>query len=278
MVVAANCHHRDIQGTLGYSRCSYPTPCNRGLVPRARRRAEVAGRAGPYRAAGERRIDHRAQGELAQAWIGVLGGLVKVSVGNAEGKVASLTGVPAGGWIGEGSLLKREVRKYDIVALRDSVVARLPAATFDWLLDTSIPFNRYLLHQLNERVAQFIGKAEYDRLLDPDARGALPAELFNPLLYPAWACGWPSPRKRSAIWRACRASAPTRPCASWKRRAAERGIWCGAGVGPGWPAVRTARRSRARRRREATAPAGGGRLKRLRGWLRARPAPRCAGR
>lgn len=125
------------------------------------------------------------KGELAQAWIGVLAGLVKVSVGNAEGKVASLTGVPAGGWIGEGSLLKREVRKYDIVALRESVVARLPAATFDWLLDTSIPFNRYLLHQLNERVAQFIGKAEYDRLLDPDARVArCLAELFNPLLYP----------------------------------------------------------------------------------------------
>jgi len=125
------------------------------------------------------------KGELAQAWIGVLAGLVKVSVGNAEGKVASLTGVPAGGWIGEGSLLKREVRKYDIVALRDSVVARLSAPTFDWLLDNSIPFNRYLLHQLNERVAQFIGKAEYDRLLDPDARVArCLAELFNPLLYP----------------------------------------------------------------------------------------------
>ncbi|MBC9905087.1 MULTISPECIES: Crp/Fnr family transcriptional regulator [Achromobacter] len=125
------------------------------------------------------------KGELAQAWIGVLAGLVKVSVGNAEGKVASLTGVPAGGWIGEGSLLKREIRKYDIVALRDSVVARLPATTFDWLLDSSIPFNRYLLHQLNERVAQFIGKAEYDRLLDPDARVArCLAELFNPLLYP----------------------------------------------------------------------------------------------
>lgn len=125
------------------------------------------------------------KGELAQAWIGVLSGLVKVSVGNAEGKVASLTGVPAGGWIGEGSLLKREVRKYDVVALRDSVVAHLPASTFEWLLDSSIPFNRYLLHQLNERVAQFIGKAEYDRLLDPDARVArCLAELFNPLLYP----------------------------------------------------------------------------------------------
>ena len=159
------------------------------------------------------------KGELAQAWIGVLGGLVKVSVGNAEGKVASLTGVPAGGWIGEGSLLKREVRKYDIVALRDSVVARLPAATFDWLLDTSIPFNRYLLHQLNERVAQFIGKAEYDRLLDPDARVARAwPSCSTRCCIRAWACGWPSPRKRSAIWRACRASAPTRPCASWKRR------------------------------------------------------------
>jgi len=125
------------------------------------------------------------KGEPAQAWIGVLVGLVKVSVGNADGKLASLTGVPAGGWIGEGSLLKREVRKYDIVALRDSVVARLPAAAFESLLDTSIAFNRYLLHQLNERVAQFIGKVENDRLLDPDARVArCLAELFNPLLYP----------------------------------------------------------------------------------------------
>ena len=125
------------------------------------------------------------KGEVAQAWIGVLAGLIKVSVGNADGKLASLTGVPAGGWIGEGSLLKREARKYDVVALRDSVIARLSAATFESLLDTSIPFNRYLLHQLNERVAQFIGKAENDRLLDTDARVArCLAELFNPLLYP----------------------------------------------------------------------------------------------
>ena len=51
------------------------------------------------------------KGEFAQVWIGVLAGLVKVSVGNADGKVASLTGVPAGGWIGEGWLLQREIRK-----------------------------------------------------------------------------------------------------------------------------------------------------------------------
>jgi CRP-like cAMP-binding protein len=115
----------------------------------------------------------------------VLDGLIKVSVGNADGKLASLTGVPAGGWIGEGSLLKHEARKYDIIALRRSTIARLRGDTFYWLLDASIPFNRYLLHQLNERVAQFIGKAEYDRLLAPDARVArCLAELFNPLLYP----------------------------------------------------------------------------------------------
>ncbi len=125
------------------------------------------------------------KGELAQAWIGVASGLIKVSVGTADGKMASLTGVPAGGWIGEGSLLKKEIRKYDVVALRDSTIIRMPEKTFNWLLDTSIAFNRYLIHQLNERVAQFIGKAEYDRLLAPDARVArCLAELFNPLLYP----------------------------------------------------------------------------------------------
>src|SRR5699024_8408994 len=101
------------------------------------------------------------KGEPAHAWLGIKSGLVKVSVGTADGKMASLTGVPAGGWIGEGSLLKRETRKYDVVALRPSAVIRLPEASFNWLLDTSIPFNRFLLDQLNERVAQFIGKAEY---------------------------------------------------------------------------------------------------------------------
>lgn len=128
-------------------------------------------------------IEHT--GVVANAWIGIMDGLVKVSVGNADGKLASLTGVPAGGWIGEGSLLKHEARKYDVIASRDSTIAKLRGETFYWLLDNSIAFNRYLLHQLNERVAQFIGKAEYDRLLAPDARVArCLAELFNPLLYP----------------------------------------------------------------------------------------------
>ena len=125
------------------------------------------------------------KGETAEHWIGVMDGLIRISVGNADGKVASLTGIPVGGWLGEGSILKKECRKYDVVALRDSYVARLPARTFEWLLDNSIPFNRYLLDMLNERVGQFIGRAEHDRLLNADARVArCLAELFNPLLYP----------------------------------------------------------------------------------------------
>ena len=52
-------------------------------------------------------------------------------------------------------------------------------------MDTSIAFNRFLLTQLNERLGQFIGMVEYERLLEPDARVArCLAELFNPYLYP----------------------------------------------------------------------------------------------
>ena len=69
------------------------------------------------------------------------------------GKLTTFTGLPAGAWFGEGSLLKDEPRKYDVVALRDSRVALMPRATFDWLLDSSIAFNRFLLLQLNERLS-----------------------------------------------------------------------------------------------------------------------------
>ena len=51
-----------------------------------------------------------------------------------------------------------------------------------WLLDTSLPFNRFLLTQLNERLGQFIGMVEFDRLLEVDARVArCLAAMFNPL-------------------------------------------------------------------------------------------------
>lgn len=125
------------------------------------------------------------KGEPVDAWLGVIEGLVKISSVSPEGKPVTFTGVPAGGWFGEGSLLKDEPRRYDAVALRDSLIAYLPRATFQWLLDGSIAFNRFLLLQLNERLGQFIATVEHERLLGPDARVArCIAQLFNPLLYP----------------------------------------------------------------------------------------------
>jgi len=125
------------------------------------------------------------KGESVDHWIGVVDGLVKMANVSADGKPTSFTGIPSGGWFGEGSLLKDEPRRYDIVALRDSAIAYVPRATFMALLDESVAFNRFLLVQLNERLGQFIGMVEHDRLLGPDARLARGlAGLFNPLLYP----------------------------------------------------------------------------------------------
>jgi CRP/FNR family transcriptional regulator, cyclic AMP receptor protein len=125
------------------------------------------------------------KGEPVEAWVGVLSGLVKINSVSAEGKTVTFTGVPAGGWLGEGSLLKSEPRKYDVVSIRSSKIAFMPKRMFQKLLDTSIGFNQFLLLQLNERLGQFIGMVEYYRLLGPDARVArCIAELYNPLLYP----------------------------------------------------------------------------------------------
>lgn len=128
-------------------------------------------------------VCHR--GERVNAWIGVIDGLVKLTCLAPSGKSVTLAGITAGSWFGEGSVLKGELRKYDVVALRGSQIAFMPEATFRGLLDTSLAFNRFLLMQLNERLGQFIGMVEHDRLLDPDARVARAlAGLFNPFLYP----------------------------------------------------------------------------------------------
>ncbi|MEO6351524.1 MAG: Crp/Fnr family transcriptional regulator [Oxalobacteraceae bacterium] len=125
------------------------------------------------------------KGESTDAWIGVIDGLVKINNLSLNGKSVTFTGVPTGGWFGEGSLLKDEPRKYDVMTLRDSRIARMPSSTFRWLLDHSLPFTQFLLMQLNERLGQFIATVEYDRLLGVDARVArCLAGMFNPHLYP----------------------------------------------------------------------------------------------
>ena len=118
-------------------------------------------------------------------WFGVVDGLLKMSNDSALGIPITFTGVPPGGWFGEGTVLKNELYRYNIQALRKSVVAGIPAGTFHWLLDRSIGFNRFVMNQLNERLGQFIGAREIDRLTHPDERVARSlAALFHPVLYP----------------------------------------------------------------------------------------------
>jgi CRP-like cAMP-binding protein len=144
------------------------------------------------RVVGDLRVAQVSAGELlcrvgrpATFWFGVIDGLLKMSNDTALGVPITFTGMPPGGWFGEGTVLKREVYRYNIQALRKSLVAGLGVETFHWLLGHSIPFNRFVMLQLNERLGQFIGAREIDRMSDPDVRVARSlAALFHPTLYP----------------------------------------------------------------------------------------------
>jgi len=124
-------------------------------------------------------------GKKANYWFGVIDGLLKMSNDDSTGQAITFTGVPPGGWFGEGTLLKRESYRYNIQVLRPSIVAGLPIDSFHELLENSIAFNRFMLNQLNERLGQFIAAREIDRISDPDLRVARNlAALFHPQLYP----------------------------------------------------------------------------------------------
>ena len=122
-------------------------------------------------------------GRPATYWFGVISGLLKMSSDNESGQTMTFTGVPPGGWFGEGTALKREVYRYNIQPLRASVVAGLPVDTFHWLVDHSLGFNRFIMQQLNERLGQFIAARELDRMNNPELRLARHlGALFNPVL------------------------------------------------------------------------------------------------
>ena len=124
-------------------------------------------------------------GRTVTYWFGVVDGLLKMSTDNVDGQTMTFTGIPPGGWFGEGTALKRESYRYNIQALRKSLVAGLHVDPFHWLLDHSIGFNRFVMNQLNERLGQFIAAREIDRMTNPNIRVARSlAALFNPVLYP----------------------------------------------------------------------------------------------
>jgi CRP/FNR family transcriptional regulator, cyclic AMP receptor protein len=124
-------------------------------------------------------------GRAPAFWFGVVDGLLKMSNDTAQGVPMTFTGIPPGGWFGEGTLLKHESYRYNIQALRRSLLAGISVATFGELLARSIGFNRFVMLQLNERLGQFIAAREIDRLTEPTQRVARSlAALFHPTLYP----------------------------------------------------------------------------------------------
>jgi CRP/FNR family transcriptional regulator, cyclic AMP receptor protein len=115
----------------------------------------------------------------------VADGLIKLGTVSRSGKAVTLAGLRAGGWFGEGTVLKDEPRQYDLVALRNTRMALMNRSTFFWLFENSVAFNRFLVKQFNERLGQFIALVEYDRMLDAPGRLARNiAWLFNPVFYP----------------------------------------------------------------------------------------------
>lgn len=119
-------------------------------------------------------------GDAATHWMGMIDGLAKMSVTAADGRITTLTGSSRGAWFGEGSLLRHEPFRYDVIALRNSRIALLPRATFEALRQGSLPFNHCLQHLMNARLGLFIGMLHSDRLLGTDARvAACLASLYN---------------------------------------------------------------------------------------------------
>ena len=96
------------------------------LKPAERERAVTELRVGDARAG-----DYVCRvGKPVTYWFGVVQGLLKMSSDNSQGMTMTFTGVPPGGWFGEGTALKREPYRYNIQALRKSL----------WLVYRSTPF------------------------------------------------------------------------------------------------------------------------------------------
>ena len=125
------------------------------------------------------------QGDPADHWWGVAEGLLKMCSVQRDGQSITYTGLSRGTWFSEGSVLRGEPMRYDVVALRDSQMAMVPTATFFRLYHQHISFTHYLLALLNDRLQQFVIRYEVHRALPVDSRVARSlAGLFNKRLYP----------------------------------------------------------------------------------------------
>lgn len=119
-------------------------------------------------------------GEYYPYWLGVATGALRSTGSSAEGKQVNFVYILPGTWFGEGTLINHEERRYSLQAVESTLLLRLPAETFNWLIDSSIRFNRFIIRQMSATLSQFIAMVEYERTLNTTARVAcLLASVFR---------------------------------------------------------------------------------------------------
>jgi CRP-like cAMP-binding protein len=112
-------------------------------------------------------------GEAVDGWYAVLSGLVKLQSQLSRGRRQGYLGIPGGEWFGEGSVMKDEPRRYDVIALRDSELLCLPRAEFAELRAANLKFNQAIAELLNMRLGQAMLIIETFRLRTPEQRVAI---------------------------------------------------------------------------------------------------------
>lgn len=134
---------------------------------RERLRAEV------FCTQGDKGTVMMAAGSEVLGWHAVLSGLVMLQSPPSKGRASAFIGVPDGEWFGEGSAMKPEPRKYNVVALRPTTLLCLPLPLFGLLRDTHLAFNQFLVLHLNMRLGQAMTIIEAGRTQSPEHRVAL---------------------------------------------------------------------------------------------------------
>lgn len=91
------------------------------------------------------------RGEPSCYWTGVDTGLIKLAAYTSDRRGCMFSNVPAGGWCGEGSIIKREGRRYNVTAICASHMLLVPEPVSSTLLVQNLPFTSFAVRQLNER-------------------------------------------------------------------------------------------------------------------------------
>jgi CRP/FNR family cyclic AMP-dependent transcriptional regulator len=112
-------------------------------------------------------------GEVAQGWYAVVWGLVKLQSPLDEEQVSAFLALTAGEWFGEGAVMNDGPRRYEAVALRDTVLLCVPRSTFHRLMAHSLPFARAVTSHLNQRLGQAMAIIEASRTRSLEKRLAL---------------------------------------------------------------------------------------------------------